>query len=99
MRATTSVAQAIDRIAPLVADSMLVEPAEERGRYTLTPASDNPLAITSTLRAAEALARLTLCCGGDLEVREAVRWRGKVPARMDGKWDGDVLEWLKGWQK
>lgn len=99
MRATKNVAQAIERIAPLVADSMLISPAEERGRYVLTPALDNPLSVNVTLRGPEALARLVLCCCRDEAVREAVRWRGKVPARMDGKWDGDQLEWLKGWQK
>ena len=98
MRATKNVTQAIERIAPFVEESMIVTPAEERGRYVLTPTKEDHNNVDVTLRAAETLARLALCADGDTDIREAVRWRGKIPARMDGRWDGYVLQWLKGWE-
>lgn len=96
MRATKSIHDAIERLAPLV-PSLIVTPAAERGRYELSTPNDPWGLGRSSKRAVQTLATLAEAAR-HLEnaqaIREAVRWRGLPPSRGCSAHEEYALLWL-----
>jgi len=97
MRGTKSLAQALERLAPLV-PSVDVAEADERGRWVITTPTD-PWGLgptnKKTKNAIAMVADLALRLENADDIRERVNWVGRLPLTGLAAHEEAALLWLR----